>query len=233
MHDALTRLFCLLHNRNTTKIGDHYISVQRVGKKTFENDVSVFIGNLPLDVQENAIREFFSDCSRIQGVRLIRDSKTGIGKGFGFVSFDGRDGVILALEKNGAEFEGREIRVMKAGRETQKKENHSRKRDSKNARRRLRDSKGRDTESPANDGHEDSDGDSDAEEDGGAEAANDSRKHLNNHNSKKGKKKKNKMMFSGAKPGKSVSVKKKAKHKLRKGRQSAGKKQAIARLLTA
>lgn len=197
--------------------------MQRVGNKTFENDVTVFIGNLPLNVQENAVREFFDECGRIQGVRLIRDSKTGIGKGFGFVSFDTRDGVILALEKNGAQFEGRDIRVKKAGKETEKRERQSRKLDSKNARRRLRDEKGGKKSTSSGERNEDAD-EGAAEEDGGGggAASMKKKKSLQKVRSK----------FSGEKMGKSVTKKKK-KQKLLKGRQSAGKKRAIARLLTA
>lgn len=213
--------------RSTTKIGDNYISVQRVGNTTFENDVTVFIGNLPLKVQENAVREFFDECGHIQGIRLIRDSTTGIGKGFGFVSFGTRDGVILALEKNGADFEGREMRVKKAGKETEKREKRARKVDSKNARRRLRDSDskgGKKSQSPA-DTNEDPDGGDEAEEGGGEEPV--------HRKKQKVRKTDTRIMFSGERMGKSVTKKKKKKQKLLKGRQSAGKKQAIARLLTA
>ena len=55
---------------------------------------------------------FFGECGQISSVRLVRDSQTGIGKGFGYVNFKNKDGVVLALEKNGQTFNGREIRVM-------------------------------------------------------------------------------------------------------------------------
>lgn len=57
------------------------------------------------------MRNFFSECGEIDSVRLIRDKKTGMGKGFGYVNFEAKDSVVLALEKNGQVFNEREIRV--------------------------------------------------------------------------------------------------------------------------
>ena len=96
-----------------SKIGNNFITVQRVGKTKFDDHVTVFLGNLPIDVQENDVHEFFADCGSISGVRLVRHSLTGAGKGFGFISFASRDSLVLALEKNEHDFHGRSIRVKK------------------------------------------------------------------------------------------------------------------------
>lgn len=98
--------------------------------------MTVFIGNLTADVQENQIRDFFADCGKIEGVRVVRDSKTGIGKGFAFVSFSSNDGVILALEKNGLDFNKRDIRIMKAGQPRKKLTKKDFESNSENAKRR-------------------------------------------------------------------------------------------------
>jgi nucleolar protein 12 len=123
-------------NSNTTKIGDNFITVQRLGKTTFDTDVTVFVGNLTPEIQENQIRDFFSDCGKIQGVRVIRDKQTGIGKGIAFVSFYSNDGVILALEKKGVNFCGRSIRIMKAGIQKKKLTKQEIKSNARNAKRR-------------------------------------------------------------------------------------------------
>ena len=206
-------------------MGDNFISVQRVGVKTFANDVTVFIGNLPLDVQENAVREFFDECGRIQAIRLIRDSKTGVGKGFGFVSFESRDGVVLALEKNGASFQGRDIRVKKAGKEGEKGatsagEPRRRRRHPGPASKKRKGSTGAVVESCSHD--------DESEEDAKVEE-----RMAKQEKKQKEKKKRAKAGFSGDKSAKSVKHKKKPRKKLLKGRHSAGKKRAIARLLTA
>lgn len=40
-----------------------------------------------IDIKEEALSEFFAVCGEVQGVRIVRDSATGIGKGFGYVLF--------------------------------------------------------------------------------------------------------------------------------------------------
>lgn len=39
------------------------------------------------DIQDESIWNAFMDCGRIEGVRVVRDRATGIGKGFGYVMF--------------------------------------------------------------------------------------------------------------------------------------------------
>lgn len=45
------------------------------------------MGNLPFVVSEEEVRTHFSKFGTIQNVRLVRDPKTFIGKGIGFVMF--------------------------------------------------------------------------------------------------------------------------------------------------
>lgn len=40
-----------------------------------------------LDTEEEPLRQVFNDCGEIDSVRIVRDSKTGLGKGFGFILF--------------------------------------------------------------------------------------------------------------------------------------------------
>lgn len=40
------------------------------------------------DVEEEPLRQHFDDCGKIENVRIVRDPKTLLGKGFGFVSFE-------------------------------------------------------------------------------------------------------------------------------------------------
>ncbi|CAK5266125.1 unnamed protein product [Mycena citricolor] len=75
---------------------------------------SIFVGNLEFGSKESDLREFFEgvvagergpaseeDGSWVQGVRLIRDPETQLGKGFGYVWFSDRECVdeILSLGK--------------------------------------------------------------------------------------------------------------------------------------
>ncbi|KAG1176047.1 hypothetical protein G6F70_003680 [Rhizopus microsporus] len=58
---------------------------------------SVFLGGLPFDIEEEELWEFFKECGDIEFVRTIRDPKTNVGKGFGYVQFKDRDSVEAAL----------------------------------------------------------------------------------------------------------------------------------------
>ena len=47
----------------------------------------VFVGNLPFDVQDEELWTHFERGGDIEFVRIVRDKKTNIGKGFGYVQF--------------------------------------------------------------------------------------------------------------------------------------------------
>ena len=65
------------------------------GDKSQQHDQSkaVFIGNVRFSEEEDMVRKHFRKCGTITNVRLVRDSTTGIGKGFGYVNFDTVDSV--------------------------------------------------------------------------------------------------------------------------------------------
>jgi nucleolar protein 12 len=46
-------------------------------------------------------------------VRIIRDNKTGVGKGIGYVSFKTSDAIALAIKLNNSEIDDRKIRVQR------------------------------------------------------------------------------------------------------------------------
>ena len=46
-----------------------------------------FFCNVLADCEEEPLRQHFADCGEVDNVRIIRDSKLGLGKGFGYVHF--------------------------------------------------------------------------------------------------------------------------------------------------
>ncbi|NXH16070.1 RBM34 protein, partial [Bucco capensis] len=80
-----------------------------------DNKRSVFLGNLSYDISDDAVREHFSVCGGVVAVRIVRDGKTGLGKGFGYVLFENTDAVHLALKLNETNLMGRRIRVRRCG----------------------------------------------------------------------------------------------------------------------
>lgn len=73
----------------------------------------MFIGNLTFDIQEEPIWKLFSECGEVVNVRIIRDSKTNLGKGFGYVTFKERSSVALALEMKDTLVNKRKLRVFR------------------------------------------------------------------------------------------------------------------------
>ncbi|KAI8985314.1 hypothetical protein BDB01DRAFT_787589 [Pilobolus umbonatus] len=65
--------------------------------KQHDRKRSVFLGALPFDIDDEELWTFFKDCGEIDSVRVVRDQKTNVGKGFGYVQFKTRDCVDLAL----------------------------------------------------------------------------------------------------------------------------------------
>ena len=104
---------------NSTLLCGRHIRVDLVTKKKSvnfqETHLSVFVGNLPFNADEEKLRKCFSDCGDVESVRIIRDAKTGIGKGFGFVTFSERSGVMFAMRQNRKlELDGRKLRIFKS-----------------------------------------------------------------------------------------------------------------------
>ncbi len=73
--------------------------------------LALFVGNLSYAVEENEVRKHFKKCGDISDVRIVRDSSTGIGKGFGYVNFGSEDSVEIGLRLDGSDLAGRRIRV--------------------------------------------------------------------------------------------------------------------------
>ncbi|XP_037073000.1 RNA-binding protein 34-like [Pollicipes pollicipes] len=74
---------------------------------------AVFVGGLPLNVEDDHLWAHFGECGDIVSVRVIRDSLSSVGKGFGYVNFGDEQAAHRALKLNGSEMGGRHIRVQK------------------------------------------------------------------------------------------------------------------------
>ncbi|KAI8638337.1 hypothetical protein BD408DRAFT_446855 [Parasitella parasitica] len=82
--------------------------------KQHDRKRSVFLGGLPFDTEEEELWEFFKDCGDIESVRTVRDGKTNVGKGFGYVQFLDRDCVDSALALTDKKFRDKtKIRIQR------------------------------------------------------------------------------------------------------------------------
>ncbi|XP_029632529.1 RNA-binding protein 34 [Salmo trutta] len=94
---------------------DFHIRVDRVSKSaSHDHKRSIFIGNLPFDINELPLRQHFEECGKVEGVRLVRDKNSGMGKGFGYILFQSIDAVQLALKLDGSKLLERTVRVKRS-----------------------------------------------------------------------------------------------------------------------
>jgi nucleolar protein 12 len=87
---------------NNKLIDNRHIRVDKVNPTLFDPNRSVFIGNLPYRIDEEEVREFFAKAlpngqADIEGIRLIRDPETLLGKGIGSLLLKEQSNVLLAL----------------------------------------------------------------------------------------------------------------------------------------
>eukprot|EP01134_Creolimax_fragrantissima_P002843 CFRG2843T1 len=105
-------------NAKGLKLDGHHLRVDVVGDgtKKFTNDTksTVFVGGLPLNVEDEMLYTHFGQCGTVESVRIIRDKATGIGKGIAYVKFEAEAAVGLAVRLDGSEVGSRKIRVSKA-----------------------------------------------------------------------------------------------------------------------
>jgi len=73
---------------------------------------SVYVGNLPYNITESDVGNFFSTAGTVTNVRLVYDRETNRPKGFGFCEFADEQGASRAVsELNGRDFNGRQLLV--------------------------------------------------------------------------------------------------------------------------
>jgi len=72
---------------------------------------TIFCGNLPWSIDEDAIKATFKECGEISGVRWGQDRETGDFKGYAHIDFADAASCAKALKMNGADCGGREMRI--------------------------------------------------------------------------------------------------------------------------
>lgn len=77
--------------------------------------MSIYIGNLPYQVTEDAVSEVFAEYGTVKRVQLPTDRETGRMRGFGFIEMSSEEEESAAIEAlDGAEWMGRDLKVNKA-----------------------------------------------------------------------------------------------------------------------
>ncbi|MFW6326950.1 MAG: RNA recognition motif domain-containing protein [Bacteroidota bacterium] len=76
--------------------------------------MNIYVGNLHYDVQDEDLKEVFTEYGEVESVKIVTDRNTGRSKGFGFVVMDNDSGARALEELNGVELMGREMKVSEA-----------------------------------------------------------------------------------------------------------------------
>lgn len=75
----------------------------------------IYVGNLAYNMTEDSLKELFEQHGEVASVKIIKDRFSGRSKGFGFVEMADKQAAENAIQKlNGAEIEGRNLRVNEA-----------------------------------------------------------------------------------------------------------------------
>jgi RNA recognition motif-containing protein len=74
----------------------------------------LYVGNLPFSATEESVRALFAPHGNVEKVSLITDRETGRPRGFGFVEMSNADASRAMQALNGADFEGRALKVNEA-----------------------------------------------------------------------------------------------------------------------
>ncbi len=61
-------------------------------------EMKLYVGNLPFDTTEDAIREMFAQSGTVVSVALIKERDTGRSKGFGFVEMSSQQEAEAAIK---------------------------------------------------------------------------------------------------------------------------------------
>jgi len=77
--------------------------------------MNLYVGNLNYSLQEDELKQIFSEFGEVVSVKIITDKYTGQGKGFGFVEMTDETEASKAIDGlNGVDVKGRNIKVNKA-----------------------------------------------------------------------------------------------------------------------
>ena len=75
----------------------------------------LYVGGLPYAVNEDQLRELFSEHGTVESATVITDRMTGRSKGFGFVEMSSQEEAQTAMDNlNNTQLEGRNITVNEA-----------------------------------------------------------------------------------------------------------------------
>lgn len=74
---------------------------------------TIYVGNIPWSINEDQLKDFFSEYGQVLSARIITERATGRSKGYGFLEVPDEDADKI-IELNGNDMEGRKLVVNEA-----------------------------------------------------------------------------------------------------------------------
>jgi RNA recognition motif-containing protein len=71
----------------------------------------MFVGNLPSDASEDAVRELFAEFGTVRSIQLASDVFSGKCRGFGFIEMEGHEARAAIAGLDGKTFGGKPLKV--------------------------------------------------------------------------------------------------------------------------
>ena len=75
---------------------------------------NIYVGNLSYDTRDDSLATAFEQYGEVISARVVTDRETGRSRGFGFVEMDSDGGQAAIQAMNGAELDGRALKVNEA-----------------------------------------------------------------------------------------------------------------------
>jgi RNA recognition motif-containing protein len=76
--------------------------------------MNIYVGNLPFNTTAADLEALFGEYGTVDSAAIINDRETGRSRGFGFVEMDNEAGAKAIEELDGADYNGRNLKVNEA-----------------------------------------------------------------------------------------------------------------------
>jgi cold-inducible RNA-binding protein len=106
-----------MYNHNCSQFNQAYPITAKHSYHNFQevnltmSEAKIYVGNLSYGATDDEIQDYFQKYGSIRDVKVITDRDTGRSKGFAFVTFDSADSAQKALEADGKDLNGRNLKV--------------------------------------------------------------------------------------------------------------------------
>jgi len=81
---------------------------------------TIYVGNIPWSINEEQLKNYFSEYGQVVEARIITERATGRSRGYGFVEVAEEDAEQIVERLNGIELDGRKLVVNEAKPRTDK-----------------------------------------------------------------------------------------------------------------